>query len=304
MQSNREMLHINDPLDQPTTTLLAIDQQCTVLSALTATRPHTLSYTPYGYRFTQWGLPSWLGFNGKQPDPVTGHYLLGNGYRAFNPVLMRFNSPDSWCPFGRGGVNPYAYCMGDPVNRGDPTGHTPVWLKDILRSRGLMRARPQQTSSVIFRAEGPFRNPLARSLPPQPNSKTPAWTTQENLPFAGTESRHPGAPRSATSQESLTSLQSNTPDVQPLPHTRHTGNVLEQLGLLYALVQFSNFTSDSRSPLNNLGLAFDPPPPYSAPLPPPKYDRKALPSYQQALVNQRWQTELSKRQGSVIRGSI
>jgi len=48
---------------------------------------------------------------------------LGNGYRAFNPVLMRFNSPDSLSPFGRGGLNAYAYCVGDPVNRSDPNGH-------------------------------------------------------------------------------------------------------------------------------------------------------------------------------------
>uniref|UniRef100_UPI00214AE743 RHS repeat-associated core domain-containing protein n=1 Tax=Pseudomonas sp. UMAB-08 TaxID=1365375 RepID=UPI00214AE743 len=61
--------------------------------------------------------------NGEPPDPVTGHYLLGNGYRAFNPALMRFNSPDSVSPFGEGGLNGYAYCGGDPVNRADPTGH-------------------------------------------------------------------------------------------------------------------------------------------------------------------------------------
>lgn len=44
------------------------------------------------------------------------------------PVLMRFNCPDSWSPFG--GVNPYAYCAGDPVNHADPTGHHSVadWL--------------------------------------------------------------------------------------------------------------------------------------------------------------------------------
>ncbi|MGE8066689.1 RHS repeat-associated core domain-containing protein [Pseudomonas sp. NPDC089569] len=63
-----------------------------------------------------------MGFNGEVIDPLTGHYLLGNGHRAFNPVLMRFNSPDSLSPFGRGGLNPYAYCLGDPVNFSDPTG--------------------------------------------------------------------------------------------------------------------------------------------------------------------------------------
>lgn len=64
-----------------------------------------------------------LGFNGELCDPVTGHYLLGNGYRAFNPVLMRFNSPDNLSPFDKGGINAYAYCQGDPVNCVDVDGH-------------------------------------------------------------------------------------------------------------------------------------------------------------------------------------
>ncbi|MFC9627560.1 RHS repeat-associated core domain-containing protein [Streptomyces sp. NPDC056930] len=68
------------------------------------------------------GLVTLLGFNGERPDPVTGCYLLGNGYRAFDPVLMRFHSPDSLSPFDGGGLNPYAYCLGDPINRVDPTG--------------------------------------------------------------------------------------------------------------------------------------------------------------------------------------
>ncbi|WP_460319360.1 RHS repeat-associated core domain-containing protein [Pseudomonas ogarae] len=105
------------------TTLLATDQQRSVLHALDAIQPHPLAYTPYGHRPAQIGLLSLLGFNGERADPVTGHYLLGNGYRAFNPVLMRFNSPDSLSPFGEGGLNAYAYCAGDPVNQQDPTGH-------------------------------------------------------------------------------------------------------------------------------------------------------------------------------------
>ena len=63
------------------------------------------------------------GFNSERPDPVCGHYHLGNGYRAYSPALMRFICPDSMSPFGVGGINPYAYCGGDPVNHADPTGH-------------------------------------------------------------------------------------------------------------------------------------------------------------------------------------
>jgi RHS repeat-associated protein len=111
------------------TRLLATDQQRSVLNVLDATRPHPLAYSPYGHRPAQSGLLSLLGFNGERPDSVTGCYLLGNGYRAFNPVLMRFNSPDSWSPFGEGGLNQYAYCMGDPINRMDPSGRS--WMKTL-----------------------------------------------------------------------------------------------------------------------------------------------------------------------------
>ncbi|WP_156386307.1 RHS repeat-associated core domain-containing protein, partial [Pseudomonas sp. Root562] len=109
--------------DDRDTTLLNTDLQRSVLHRLKASQPlHPNVYTAYGHH-AQSGLPCLLGFNGERPEPVTGHYLLGNGYRAFNPVLMRFNSPDSWSPFGKGGINPYAYCLGDPINRYDQDGH-------------------------------------------------------------------------------------------------------------------------------------------------------------------------------------
>ncbi|MCW2476362.1 RHS repeat-associated core domain-containing protein [Candidatus Symbiopectobacterium sp. NZEC151] len=77
-------------------------------------------WSPYGSGDVTDLLP---GFNGERVDPVSGTYHLGNGYRAYNPVLMRFNCPDSLSPFGAGGINPYAYCAGDPVNYMDPSGH-------------------------------------------------------------------------------------------------------------------------------------------------------------------------------------
>ncbi|MBX8532876.1 RHS repeat-associated core domain-containing protein [Pseudomonas cichorii] len=102
------------------TTLTSTDQPGSVLHAATSGQRTAIAYAPYGHHAPLGDLP---GFNGERPDPVTGHYLLGKGYRAYNPVLMRFNSPDSLSPFGEGGVNPYAYCLGDPVNHIDPTGH-------------------------------------------------------------------------------------------------------------------------------------------------------------------------------------
>ena len=103
--------------------LLGTDLQQSVLHAVGADKHHSMAYNAYGHRPVENGLISLLGFNGERADPVTGHYLLGNGYRAFNPVLMRFNSPDSMSPFGKGGGNSYAYCKGNPVLHIDPTGH-------------------------------------------------------------------------------------------------------------------------------------------------------------------------------------
>ncbi len=103
--------------------LLAADASSSVIHALSAAQQHRFAYLPYGMRHPDSASLPLPGFNGERLDPVTGHYLLGNAYRAFNPVLMRFNSPDSLSPFGEGGLNAYAYCVGDPVNRVDPTGH-------------------------------------------------------------------------------------------------------------------------------------------------------------------------------------
>jgi RHS repeat-associated protein len=86
-------------------------------------KKQTSNYNAWGD--TQRGAGEFtLGFNGERSDPLTGVTHLGNGYRAYNPVLMRFNAPDSWSPFGDGGINCYAYCEGDPVNNTDPNGHS------------------------------------------------------------------------------------------------------------------------------------------------------------------------------------
>lgn len=70
------------------------------------------------------------GFNGMRLDPLSKNTHLGNGYRAYNPAMMRFLCPDSLSPYDGGGINIYSYCMNDPVNRADPSGHISLggWL--------------------------------------------------------------------------------------------------------------------------------------------------------------------------------
>lgn len=79
-------------------------------------------YSAYGHSLFQKNSISLLAFNGTFADWITGNYILGNGYRVYNPRLMRFQSADSLSPLSRGGLNAYSYCSGDPVNRIDPSG--------------------------------------------------------------------------------------------------------------------------------------------------------------------------------------
>ncbi|MEE4679921.1 RHS repeat-associated core domain-containing protein [Pseudomonas alliivorans] len=120
--------------------LTASDHQQSIMSVVAPRQIEAIAYTPYGHSNPLAHLP---GFNGQPCDPITGHYLLGNGYRAFNPVLMRFNSPDSLSPFGRGGLNVYAYCAGDPVNGSDPSGHIRVVSSLMKLWRRVTRKTPE-----------------------------------------------------------------------------------------------------------------------------------------------------------------
>jgi RHS repeat-associated protein len=72
-------------------------------------------------------------YAGERCEADTGWYMLGE--RAYSPVSRRFLAPDGASPFDGGGVNRYAYCSGDPVNRIDPSGH--AWLNWLGASLGL-----------------------------------------------------------------------------------------------------------------------------------------------------------------------
>ncbi|QGG75655.1 RHS repeat-associated core domain-containing protein [Pseudomonas syringae] len=125
-----QFLYIDEqPVGQQTigepaeTLLLLTDANQSVLAEFQQDKLRTAVYSAYGERHSDDALLSVAGFNGEICEKDTGWYLLGNGYRAYNPGMMRFHSPDSLSPFGAGGVNPYTYCLGNPIAWRDPTGH-------------------------------------------------------------------------------------------------------------------------------------------------------------------------------------
>ena len=100
------------------------DQQAIALACDTLDSIHhasSMSYTPFGYLAAR-EKASMLAFTGEWKEPTIEGYLLGNGHRAYSPVLMRFFSADSLSPFNRGGLNAYSYCGNDPINNTDPNG--------------------------------------------------------------------------------------------------------------------------------------------------------------------------------------
>ena len=170
------------------TTLITNDDKRSTLATLKAEQHNAIAYSVYGYSPSD--EQRVLGFNGERDDKTTGHYLLGNGYRAFNPVLMRFNSPDSWSPFGEGGINTYAYCGGEPVNRLDPTGHMLGKLKKLFRSNP---------------AQSDLNNLASTNRATDPNTYTPhpvpsAGNSTQQLPAASTRAGSSSRTASASAE--------------------------------------------------------------------------------------------------------
>ncbi|WEZ86383.1 RHS repeat-associated core domain-containing protein [Pseudomonas sp. NyZ480] len=119
-------------------------------------------YAPYGH-FDVLKHGAILAFNGQVRDSMTACDLLGNGKRLYSSTLMRFLSPDTYSPFGLGGINTYAYCGDDPINFTDPSGNIKYRimserenskrLRDLARrqnSRTLREIAERQNSRTVW----------------------------------------------------------------------------------------------------------------------------------------------------------
>lgn len=155
----------------PKSLLMASDEKNSVLLELSQEGRNAIAYSAYGHRSADAPPSGHLSYNGERRETQTGWYLLGNGYRAFNPALMRFHSPDSWSPFGAGGVNAYMYVSGNPVENADPTGHITVgsfmrFFKLPTKSNKIA----QKSADVLKALSAPSGTfdmvPLAKGVPP------------------------------------------------------------------------------------------------------------------------------------------
>lgn len=156
--------------------LLAIDFQGSVVHAQNGKLAQAITYNAYGHDSAAKEAVSLLRFNGEYPEPNTHNYLLGNGYRAYSAVMMRFQGPDNQSPFDEGGLNAYAYCNGDPINLADPSGHNP--LSSFFKGIGnILHLRKRGGSSPV--TPGPSR--LPRGTDPIAGGASPAYPINNSV---------------------------------------------------------------------------------------------------------------------------
>lgn len=104
---------LTDPLGSVLSTFSAIAGSALVLGNQT--------YSPYGTQLYSAGsMGTNKGYTGQQNDPVTGldYYVA----RYYDPIVGVFLSADTVQDNFKG-FNPYAYVLGNPETKNDPTGH-------------------------------------------------------------------------------------------------------------------------------------------------------------------------------------
>ncbi|MEJ5082651.1 RHS repeat-associated core domain-containing protein [Ochrobactrum sp. MYb379] len=161
------------------------------------TKHYDIAYSPYGEIPSDQKTPSTIGYTGQRKSNLLDGYHLGNGYRLYQPSLRRFTSPDSMSPFGLGGINPYAYCAGDPINSTDPTGHfgedemaeelaTIELMLDEMATEAAMEADApsmNQAQVVAYRQKTPVSAPQYKSPDPTPTSKPTPSSVKDKIKY-------------------------------------------------------------------------------------------------------------------------
>lgn len=186
----------------------ATEQQSLALQAL--------SYTAYGHSVD--GAATSLGFNGEWRNGDLQGYGLGHGHRYYCPALMRFLSPDALSPFGKGGVNTYAYCQSDPVNRSDPTGRAGKFKPAPGRARRIAQVRPFQASNETVTPEFRHKPVTPEFRKGQGKYKQAGIVLRETVEFSdsGPSKGVSGVPVSVRPVETLAAVKSQGPTIDEL----------------------------------------------------------------------------------------
>ncbi|MDU9389398.1 RHS repeat-associated core domain-containing protein [Pseudomonas sp. zfem002] len=225
--------------------LLAVDRHASPLLETSDGQLRRQVFSPYGGRATVPGEGAALGFNGEYLER-SGVYLLGS-YRAYSPALRRFCQPDNLSPFAAGGLNAYAYCLGDPVNYTDPDGQVP-WstisllsavfagasLTGAIVSKGQMRqVFIALTVITSFMMVGSGGAALAKHLnrrnqigaPPSASPSPPPVRFQDGTVWLGRSPPPPYRGRSETPppyrerSETPASYRATSDSLPPYPHS-------------------------------------------------------------------------------------
>ncbi|UWF59420.1 RHS repeat-associated core domain-containing protein [Brucella sp. 2716] len=141
--------------------LSGADANGSILSVDSDGTSHTQAYGPHGEQPTPASDASLLGYNGERKSALLEGYHLGNGYRLYSPALRRFIAPDSFSPFGQGGINPYAYCAGDPINNTDPTGHHFHPIRAIRKVHRAIKKAVRTVEHAVVAVEDKVLGPVA-----------------------------------------------------------------------------------------------------------------------------------------------
>ncbi|MBK4997332.1 RHS repeat-associated core domain-containing protein [Pseudomonas sp. S37] len=229
------------------TALLATDDGESVVGVKSQAQVKSVIYNVYGFHNPD-DIPAQRpAFNGHLLVNVL--YLLGNGYRGYNPVLMRFHSPDSLSPFGVGGLNSYGYCEGDAINFSDPSGHGPIRRSGSLpglSSESMMkrivpeivknpspRPRPRRVSDAGYRTPSYLDQTVQDVL-----NELPGWGT----PDAPTQSSMQRNQASLIAEPINTQLVASAPRVVVRGKSRGLGNLDQERATLLLI---RNYESDN-----------------------------------------------------------
>ncbi|MFW0757813.1 RHS repeat-associated core domain-containing protein, partial [Pseudomonas sp. H11T01] len=208
----------------PKSLLLASDDKNSVLCEVSQDGHNEIAYSAYGHRADKAAVSSHLGYNGELREAQTGWYLLGNGYRAFNPLLMRFHSPDSWSPFGDGGMNAYMYVLGNPIRFKDETGHS-VFSKlamlfmytgdDVVGAASRVGSSVSKTTGSSSRRLANVTDELAKvsvsARPSRSAARQPSARARSVTPDYSVSPERASGGRAAVSQPSSTATESASP---------------------------------------------------------------------------------------------